>query len=92
LRLAIGARRDDVRLQFLLESVVLAATGGIAGVVLALMIGGAVALVAPAFPAVPPLWAVVSGVLSAVLVGVVAGYLPARRAAGLDPVDALRYE
>ncbi len=92
LRLAIGARRDDVRLQFLIESVVLAGTGGVVGVGLALAIGGIVAAVAPAFPALPPLWAVVAGVMSAVGVGVAAGYLPARRASRLDPVESLRYE
>ena len=92
LRLAIGARRQDVRLQFLLESAVLAGTGGVIGVSVALALGGIVAAVAPAFPALPPLWAVVSGVVSAVGVGVIAGYLPARRASRLDPVDSLRYE
>lgn len=92
LRLAIGARRQDVRLQFLLESAVLAGTGGVVGVSVALALGAIVAAVAPAFPALPPLWAVVSGVVSAVGVGVVAGYLPARRASRLDPVDSLRYE
>lgn len=92
LRLAIGARREDVRLQFLLEAAVLAGAGGVVGVGLALAIGGIVAVVAPAFPALPPLWAVVSGVVSAVVVGMLAGYLPARRASQLDPVEALRYE
>jgi putative ABC transport system permease protein len=92
LRLAIGARRQDVRLQFLLESAVLAGTGGVVGVALALAIGGIAALLAPAFPALPPLWAVVSGVVSAAGVGIVAGYLPARHASLLDPVEALRYE
>ena len=92
LRLAIGARRQDVRLQFLLESAVLAGTGGVIGVSVALALVGIVAAVAPAFPALPPLWAVVSGVVSAVGVGVIAGYLPARRASRLDPVDSLRYE
>ncbi len=92
LRLAIGARREDVRLQFLIESAVLAAAGGVAGVSLALAIGAIAAALAPAFPAFPPLWAVIAGVGSAVAVGVAAGYLPARRASRLDPVEALRYE
>jgi len=92
LRLAIGARRRDVQLQFLLESAALAGTGGVVGVALALAIGALVAALAPAFPALPPLWAVVSGVASAVGVGVIAGYLPARRASRLDPVESLRYE
>lgn len=92
LRLAVGARRQDVRLQFLLESAALAGAGGLVGVAVALALGALVAAVAPAFPALPPLWAVIAGVVSAVGVGVMAGYLPARRASRLDPVDSLRYE
>lgn len=92
IRLAIGARRQEVRLQFLLEAAVLAGAGGVIGVLIALAIGALAAAVAPAFPALPPVWAVVSGVVSAVVVGVVAGYWPARRASLLNPVAALRYE
>jgi putative ABC transport system permease protein len=91
-RLAIGARRHEVRRQFLIEAAVLSAAGGAIGVVLAIIIGGVAAALAPGFPASPPLWSVASGLVTSVAVGVVAGYLPARRAALLDPVEALRYE
>ncbi|MEP7116853.1 MAG: ABC transporter permease [Acidobacteriota bacterium] len=92
LRLAIGARRQEVLRQFLFEAAMLAGAGGIAGVVTATLLGLIATAVAPAFPAVPPLWAVLSGFVTSVAVGVVAGYWPARRAAELDPVEALRYE
>jgi putative ABC transport system permease protein len=91
-RLAIGARRAEVRRQFLIEAAILSGTGGLAGVILASAIGFLVAFVAPTFPAAPPLWAVTSGLVVSVAVGVIAGYLPARTASGLDPVEALRYE
>jgi putative ABC transport system permease protein len=91
-RLAIGARRQDVRRQFLIEAAILSGVGGAIGVVVAALIGLAVALVAPSFPAAPPLWSVGSGLVMSIGVGIAAGYLPARRAAALDPVEALRYE
>lgn len=91
-RLAIGARRNEVRRQFLLEAAILSATGGAIGVLVAVAIGVLASLVAPGFPAAPPLWAVATGLGMSLLVGVGAGYLPARRAAALDPVEALRYE
>jgi len=92
LRLAVGARRSEVLRQFLLEAAMLAGAGGVAGVVVAVSLGLVATAIAPAFPAMPPLWAVASGLATAVLVGVLAGYWPARRAAALDPVEALRYE
>jgi putative ABC transport system permease protein len=92
LRLAIGARRQDVRLQFLIEAGILAGIGGLAGVVIALALGALASAFAPTFPPLPPAWAAISGVASAVFVGIIAGYLPARRASQLDPVEALRYE
>jgi len=91
-RLAIGAKRRDVLSQFLIEASLLSAVGGLVGVAISWAIGFLLSVWAPAFPSVPPAWAVAGGLASAVTTGLVAGYLPARRAAGLDPVEALRYE
>lgn len=92
LRRALGARREQVLLQFLLEAAFLSAIGGIAGVAAALGVGLLLTLVISGFSAVAPAWAVAAGLVTSVLVGLVAGYWPARRAASLDPVEALRYE
>ena len=91
LRRAVGARQGEVLLQFLLEAVFLSGIGGSAGVAAAVLIGLLLGMVVTGFSAVPPLWAVVSGLVSAVVVGLTAGYWPARRAAALDPVEALRH-
>lgn len=92
LRLAVGARRREVLTQFLLEAVFLSGIGGVAGVVAAMSIGLLLTLVLTGFSAVAPLWAVLGGLGASILVGVVAGYVPAYRAAYLDPVEALRHE
>jgi putative ABC transport system permease protein len=92
LRMAVGAVRREVLLQFLLESVFLAGIGGATGVAVALLIGLLVSMIVTGFSAVPPLWAVMLGAASSIGVGVIAGFIPARRAARLDPVEALRRE
>jgi putative ABC transport system permease protein len=91
LRLAIGALEREVLLQFLIEAVVLAALGGIIGIVLATMASIVLAQVMQ----VPYLFNPTINLLSFVFsagIGVLFGYFPARRAAQLDPIEALRHE
>ena len=89
---ALGAERGQILLLFLGEAAVLAGLGGIAG--LALGVGGAqlLTLAVPALPVHTPWSYVLAAEAVAILIGVAAGVLPARRAAAMDPVEALRTE
>ena len=92
LRKAVGAKKSDIVLQFLLEAAVLTAMGGIAGIIFGWLVSVASRLIFESLPATVPLWAAVLGILVSVGVGLFFGIWPAYKAAGLDPVDALRYE
>ena len=91
IRKAMGAKRRDVLLQFLIEAVTLALFGGLLGVLLGVSIAKGVTL-AVGLPSAIKLWAVLAGLLVATSVGVFFGVYPARKAATLDPIAALRFE
>jgi putative ABC transport system permease protein len=91
IRKAIGARKSDIRVQFLMEAVMLSGIGGVLGI----LAGGAISMTARALASIPatvsPFW-VAMGVAISVGVGLFFGYYPANRAANLDPIVCLRYE
>ena len=91
IRKALGAKPDDVLLQFLIESVILALLGGLIGVLGGIVLAeGVTALIG--MPSSIKLWAVLAGLTVAASVGVFFGVYPARKAAKLDPIVALRFE
>jgi putative ABC transport system permease protein len=91
IRKALGARRDDVLLQFLIESVILALVGGALGVLSGITLAELVTAII-GMPSSIKLWAVAAGLTVAASVGVFFGVYPARKAAKLDPIVALRFE
>lgn len=86
---ALGATRRHISVQFLTESLLLAAAGGTAGALLGAAVTGIYAA-SQGLPAVVPPQAVVGGVLAALVIGAVAGLYPSMRAARLSPTEALR--
>ena len=98
LRKSLGARRRDITKQFLLEAIMLCVMGGVIGIVMGLLgawgLGAAVGAMQPGMTVVPAisLPVILGAVGVCVLIGVVFGYYPARRAAKLDPVESLRYQ
>jgi len=91
LRMAIGARRLHVLLQFLAEAVLISTSGGLAGIAAGVILSRTISLVA-GWPAPTSLTAIAGGFLFSAAVGIFFGYYPARKAARLNPIEALRYE
>jgi len=91
-RMAVGARQSDIMQQFLIEAVLVCLSGGLLGVLLALSFGALFASFSKNFAMVYSTTSIVTAFVCSTLIGVVFGFLPARNAAQLDPVDALSRE
>jgi putative ABC transport system permease protein len=91
IRKAIGARRQDILAQFMVEAIILSEIGGVVGIVLGIAGGNVVGMIADADTVIPWDWVVI-GMVVCSLVGIVFGVYPAWKASTLDPIEALRYE
>jgi putative ABC transport system permease protein len=91
-RKAIGATKRDIIFQFLFEAMTLTGMGGVFGIILAVGICYLLVLLFPLLPATVPAWAVITGLSVSIAIGLIFGVWPARKAAMLDPIEALRYE
>lgn len=91
IRKSIGARKKDILWQFIVEAIVLAGVGGVIGVLFGIGLGGLIGALTP-LPAAVPIWAVFVGLGFSSAVGLFFGIYPASKAAGLDPIIALRHE
>ena len=90
LRMSVGARGIDISRQFLIESILISLSGGVIGVLLGYLASwGAQAL---GLPATVPLWSVLVSFGVCAAIGLLFGYVPARKAAMMDPIEAIRYE
>ena len=90
LRMSVGARGRDISRQFLFESIIISLTGGLIGIAVGYL--GSWAAQMMSLPASVPLWSVLLSFGVCACIGLIFGYVPARKAALMDPIEALRYE
>lgn len=90
-RKALGAKNSSIRLQFIIESMILCLIGGILGIVAGFVLG-AVAASMLGYAAAAPVTAILGSVVFSMVIGIFFGFYPANKAAKLDPIEALRYE
>ncbi|MBZ7931746.1 ABC transporter permease [Campylobacter sp. RM10532] len=92
IRMAIGARREDIMMQFLIEAIMICTIGAILGVVLSVFVIFAFNHLSTDFPMILNAYSIFLGLLSSILIGVIFGFFPAKNAANLNPIHALSKE
>jgi putative ABC transport system permease protein len=90
-RKALGARRRDIMIQFLIESATMSLAGGVIGVILGITVAKVITLII-SFPSEVEVWSILVSLFVATAVGLFFGVYPANKASQLDPIDALRSE
>jgi putative ABC transport system permease protein len=91
IRKAMGATQQIIKMQFLIESVVICVLGGVFGIILGIIIGNLISMALDTGFFIPWFW-IISGVIICIVVGLLSGYIPAKRASKLDPIESLRFE
>lgn len=90
-RKALGATQNAIKSQFLIESVVICVIGGLIGILFGIIIGNVISFALDTGFFIPWFW-IIMGVIICVTVGLISGFIPAKRASKLDPIDSLRFE
>ncbi len=90
-RKALGATQQAIKYQFLIESVVICVMGGLIGILFGIIIGNVISFALDTGFFIPWFW-ILTGVIICIVVGLLSGYMPAKRASQLDPIESLRFE